>query len=122
EIALTTSTGIATMTGTEDGPQDLLREAEIAMYRAKRSGPDRVEIFVPDMRSEPDDRAHFKLELERALERAQVRISFQPIIYLPTEELAGFEAIVRWQHPKRGLLTFTDIADLVKDSVEHVVK
>jgi diguanylate cyclase (GGDEF)-like protein/PAS domain S-box-containing protein len=122
EISLTTSTGIATMTGSEDGPQDLLREAEIAMYRAKRAGPDRVEIFVPDMRNEPDDRAHFKTDLERALEKGQIKISFQPIIYLPTEELAGFEAIVRWQHPKRGPLTFSDIADLAKDSVEHVVK
>ena len=122
EVSLTTSTGIATMTGIEDGAQDLFKQAEIAMYRAKRSGPDRVEIFVPEMRKEPDERANFFADLERALERGQIRLSFQPIIYLPTEELAGFEAIVRWQHPKRGVLTLAEIADLLEGSIEHLVK
>lgn len=116
EVSLTTSTGIAVMTGSEAGAEDLVREAEIAMYRAKRGGPDRVEIFAPEMRNEADDRLTLEADLRRALERNQIRILYQPIIYLPTEELAGFEALVRWEHPKLGLLGPADFVPVAEQS------
>jgi diguanylate cyclase (GGDEF)-like protein/PAS domain S-box-containing protein len=127
EISLTTSTGIAVMDGAETSPHDLLKEAEIAMYRAKRGGADRVEIFRPEMRKETDERITMESDLRRALERNQIRILYQPIIYLPTEELAGFEALVRWEHPTLGLLSpidfvpFAEQSDLIVKLGSHVL-
>ncbi len=104
EIVLTGSLGIAIFDGQETNDHDLLKEAELAMYRAKRSGADQIEIFRPELRGERDDRLVAEAEIRKALEKGQLRVLYQPIVYLPTEELAGFEAIVRWEHPKHGLI------------------
>ncbi len=114
EIVLTGSLGLAVWDRELENSVDLLKESEIAMYRAKRSGADRIEIFQPSMRTERDDRVVIESNLRRALERGQIKVLFQPIVYLPTEELAGFEALVRWEHPKLGVLgpdTFIPIAE-----------
>ncbi len=116
EIVLTASTGIAMYDGAEESPHDLLKEAEIAMYRAKRGGADRVEIFRSELRNQPDERVTIESELRRAIERRQLRILYQPIIYLPTEELAGFEALVRWEHPKLGLLNPDEFVPVAEES------
>ncbi|MEL7048422.1 MAG: EAL domain-containing protein, partial [Pseudomonadota bacterium] len=113
EIVLTGSIGIAVYDGQTDH-RDLVREAEIAMCRAKRGGADKVEIFRPEMREVVDDRLEVETELKRALDAGHIKVFYQPIIYLPTEELAGFEALVRWEHPKKGLLppiSFVPIAE-----------
>ncbi len=118
EIVLTGSIGIA-MFENEEKSHDLLKKAEIAMFRAKRAGADRIEVFTPEMRGEQDDRAALEAELRRAMEKNQVRIAYLPIIYLPTEELAGFEAVARWDHPQLGTIDpsvfvpFADETDLV---------
>ena len=114
EIVLTGSLGIAVYDGNEAGPADLLRSAESALYLAKRGGTDRVEVFKPGMQAGPDDQAMIVGELRKAIERNQIRVFYQPIVYLPTEELAGFEALIRWEHPKLGLIdpvSFEPIAD-----------
>ena len=116
EIVLTASTGIAMYDGALENPHDLLKEAEIAMYRAKRGGADRVEVFQPEMRNQADDRVTIESDLRRAIERRQLRIMYQPIIYLPTEELAGFEALVRWEHPKLGLLNPAEFVPVAEES------
>jgi len=116
EIVLTGSLGIAVYSGGEASHLDLYKEAEIAMYRAKRSGADRIEIFRPEMRSDHDDRIALESDLRRALAKNQIRVLYQPIIYLPTEELAGFEALVRWEHPKRGLMNPVDFVPLAEES------
>ena len=116
EIVLTASTGIAIYDGAEENPHDLLKEAEIAMYRAKRSGADRVEVFRPELRNQPDERVTIESDLRRAIDRRQLRIMYQPIIYLPTEELAGFEALVRWEHPKLGLLNPDEFVPVAEES------
>ena len=127
EIVLTGSLGVSVYDGEERGPDELLKEAEIAMYRAKRSGADRIEIFRPEMRSSRDDRATMEAELRKAVEKDQLKVFFQPIVYLPTEDLAGFEAIVRWDHPREGLLspaTFVPLAensDLIIKLSTHVL-
>lgn len=105
EVVLTGSLGIAIFDGEETCGGDLLKEAEIAMYRAKRSGSDRIEIFRPEMRGEPNDRDMMEATLRKALEKDQIKVVYQPIVYLPTEELAGFEALVRIEHPKLGLIS-----------------
>ena len=116
EIVLTGSLGIAVYDGGEAGHLDLYKEAEIAMYRAKRSGADRIEIFRPEMRADRDDRVALESDLRKALAKNQIRVLYQPIIYLPTEELAGFEALVRWEHPKRGLMNPVDFVPLAEES------
>ncbi len=116
EIVLTGSLGIAVFDGGEASHLDLYKEAEIAMYRAKRGGADRIEIFRPEMRSDRDDRVTIESDLRKALVKNQIRVLYQPIIYLPTEELAGFEALVRWEHPKRGLMNPVDFVPLAEES------
>ncbi|MEM1371132.1 MAG: EAL domain-containing protein [Pseudomonadota bacterium] len=104
EVVLTGSIGIAVHAG-HANKLDLMRDAEIAMYRAKRQGADRVEVFHADMREEPDDRMVVETELRGALQNGQIKVYFQPLVYLPNLTLAGFEALVRWEHPQRGLLS-----------------
>ncbi len=116
EIVLTGSVGIAVFDGGEGGHLDLYKEAEIAMYRAKRGGSDRVEIFRPEMRADRDDRVSIESDLRKALAKNQIRVLYQPIIYLPTEELAGFEALVRWEHPKRGMMNPADFIPVAEES------
>lgn len=116
EIVLTGSLGIAVYDGEEESHHDLLKEAEIAMYRAKRGGADRIEIFRPELRAERDDRVAIETDLRRAIERSQIKVLYQPIIYLPTEDIAGFEAVVRWEHPKHGMMNPSSFVPVAEES------
>jgi diguanylate cyclase (GGDEF)-like protein len=104
EIVLTGSIGIAIYDGEETSHADLLKKGEIAMFRAKRAGADRIEVFTPEMRGDQDERQGMEAELRRAMEKNLIRVAYLPVIYLPTEELAGFEAVARWDHPQRGTI------------------
>lgn len=104
DIVLTGSLGIAVAENGQGAANDLLKDAEIAMYRAKRGGADRIELFRADMRADRDERLGLEADLRRALEKGQVRLVYQPVISLATEELAGFEANLRWEHQKLGLV------------------
>src|SRR5262249_9829200 len=116
EIVLTASIGIALYDGPDEDPAELLREAEIAMYRAKRAGPDRIEIFNAAMRTEKNSRPALESELRRAFEKKQLRLVYQPIYYLPTESLAGFEALLRWEHPTLGPLSSAEFVPVAEES------
>ncbi len=116
EIVLTASIGIALYDGPDEDPAELLRESEIAMYRAKRAGPDKIEIFSAGMRTEKDGRLALEGDLRRAIEKKQLRLVYQPIFYLPTESLAGFEALLRWEHPSLGTLNPTDFVPVAEES------
>ena len=116
EIVLTASIGISLYDGPDEDPAELLREAEIAMYRAKRSGADRIEIFNAEMRSDKDGRLALESDLRRAIEKKQIRLVYQPIFYLPTETLAGFEALMRWEHPRLGTLNPTHFIPVAEES------
>ncbi len=104
EVILTGSIGIAVFDGQQQTHMDLLKEAEIAMFRAKSAGTDRIEIFKPSMRSEESERLPLETDLRRALERQQLNVMFQPITRLSNNSLGGFEALLRWEHPKLGLI------------------
>ncbi|MDO9382519.1 MAG: EAL domain-containing protein [Hyphomicrobiaceae bacterium] len=127
DIVLTGSVGVAVFNGSDEADQDLLKDAEVAMYRAKRGGADRIEIFKPEMRSDREERLAIEAELRKAVEKNQLKFLYQPIYYLPTEELAGFETIVRWEHPKEGLINPAAIvpvdaeSDLVTKLGSHVL-
>ncbi len=116
EIILTGSIGIAVYDGQQASHQDLLREAEIAMFRAKRSGTDRIEIFKPSMRGDDQARLPLESDLRRALDRKQIRVLYQPITRLDTNMLAGFEALVRWEHPVHGLLNPDEFVPIAEET------
>jgi EAL domain-containing protein (putative c-di-GMP-specific phosphodiesterase class I) len=109
EVILTGSIGIAAWDENQSADGDLLKDAELAMYRAKRSGADRIEAFDAAMRR--DREPNIAAELGKAIEKGQLKVLYQPIVYLPTKELAGFEAFVRWEHPKLGLVNPASIVD-----------
>ncbi len=128
EIVLTGSIGIAIWDGSQNvDDDDLFKDAELAMYRAKRSGSDRIEVFEAGMRRDRDDRVEIESDLRKALDKGQLKVLYQPIVYLPTKELAGFEALVRWEHPRMGLLnpvSFVPVAeesDLIVKLGSHVL-
>lgn len=109
EVVLTGSLGISVYDGSDTSHEDLLKQAEIAMYRAKREGTDRIEVFSPEMRGEQDEWAATEAQLRTALDKGQVKVFYRPIVYLPTEELAGFEAQLLWDHPTLGKIDPTTI-------------
>jgi diguanylate cyclase (GGDEF)-like protein len=115
EIILTASIGIVVHDGQETA-QDMLREGEIAMLRAKRAGADRIEIFNPAMRGEDESKLPLESELRKALERQQIAVLYQPITRLASNQLAGFEALLRWDHPTRGRLGADDFIPLAEES------
>jgi diguanylate cyclase (GGDEF)-like protein len=104
EVFTTASIGIAFGTPDYHRPEDLLRDADIAMYRAKIRGQ-RYEIFNASMHERALVRFQVETELRRAIERQEFLVYFQPIVSLATGRVTGFEALVRWQHPERGLLS-----------------
>lgn len=85
-------------------PDQILRDADIAMYRAKASGKASYVVFDETMHAVAEARFRLETELRPALRRGEFRLHFQPIVRIVTGELVGFEALVRWQHPDRGLL------------------
>ncbi len=102
EIFLTASIGLALSDGQPHRTEEVLKDAELAMYHAKRIGGDRIEVFKPSMRARKTDRLTLESELRRALERDEITILYQPIVRLEDRSVAGFEALARWDHPKMG--------------------
>lgn len=116
EVFPSASTGVAICEDSHERPNDLLREAEIAMYRAKKSGKARVEFFEPAMRHDADNRLPIESDLRRAVERNELKIFYQPIMSLKDGRVAGFEALLRWQHPEHGFLTPDSFIPLAEES------
>jgi predicted signal transduction protein with EAL and GGDEF domain len=98
EIVVTPSIGIA-LSATSCSAEDLLRDAEIAMYRAKRAGKGRCELFDPAMHAAAVRRLSLETDLRKGLELGEILVYYQPIITLATGKIAGFEALSRWQRP-----------------------
>jgi diguanylate cyclase (GGDEF)-like protein/PAS domain S-box-containing protein len=117
EVFTTASIGIALNSIlTYDQPEDLLRNADTAMYRAKVLGRSRYEVFHPDMYTNAVDRLQLETDLRRAIERQEFRVYYQPIVSLSSGTISGFEALLRWQHPERGLLSPADFIPLAEET------
>lgn len=116
EIILTASIGIVVHDGLQANAEEMLRDGELAMLRAKRQGADRIEIFNPAMRTEEENRLPLESELRTALQRQQISVLYQPITRLASNQLAGFEALMLWDHPTRGRLTAEDFMPLAEES------
>ena len=104
EVFVQISIGVALLEDIDASPQDLLVDAEIALYRAKQGGRGKFEIYQPGMRHRPADMMVLDADLRRALERNEIELYYQPIECLKTGKLAGFEALLRWRHATRGLM------------------
>ena len=104
ELYVTASVGIVTNTHHRDRPEDLLRDADTAMYRAKENGRARYEVFEAEMRSQVESVLNLETDLRGAVRREEFVVFYQPIVSLKSGEVAGLEALVRWKHPEQGLL------------------
>src|SRR5205085_9107821 len=104
EISITASIGIALSSARTHSADDLLRDADIAMYRAKEAGKAQHAIFDEAMHAAAISRLQLENDLRRAIDQQQFLLEYQPIVDLRTEAICGFEALVRWQHPQRGIV------------------
>ena len=101
-LVVTTSIGLALSTTPEDTPADLLRFADVALYRAKDAGRSCCEVFYPGMNRAALARLELERDLHGAAERGEVLVHYQPLVDLATGRVAGLEALARWHHPARG--------------------
>jgi diguanylate cyclase (GGDEF)-like protein len=115
EIFLTASIGIALADDQPHRTEEVLKDAELAMYHAKRIGGDRIELFKPAMRARKTDRLTLESELRRALEREEITILYQPIVRLEDRSVAGFEALARWDHPKMGRMSPSEFITIAEE-------
>jgi predicted signal transduction protein with EAL and GGDEF domain len=105
QASVSTSVGIALGSAhTNDDPEGMLRNADAAMYRAKEQGSDRYAVFDPAMQARAQERLELEAELGQALERGEFVLYYQPEVSLHDGSVVGFEALLRWQHPEKGVL------------------
>ncbi|HEU4806499.1 MAG TPA: EAL domain-containing protein [Nitrobacter sp.] len=121
EIFLTASIGLALSDPQTQLTEEIVKDAELAMYHSKRIGGDRIDVYKPAMRARKTDRLTLEADLRRALERREIAILYQPIVRLEDRSVAGFEALARWDHPKLGrmapdeFITIAEEAGLIVD-------
>jgi diguanylate cyclase (GGDEF)-like protein/PAS domain S-box-containing protein len=115
EIVLTASIGLITWTNSQTSAEDLVKDAELAMQQAKRFGGDRIEPFRPAFRSVGTDRLQLESDLRRATERKEFTLAYQPIVRLEDGSVAGFEALLRWDHPRRGSIPPADFIPVAEN-------
>jgi EAL domain-containing protein (putative c-di-GMP-specific phosphodiesterase class I) len=116
EVFTSASIGIALSATGYDRPEDLLRDADIAMYRAKKLGKVRYQIFDRSMHARAVALLQLESDLRRAVAREEFRVHYQPIVSSETGEISALEALVRWQHPERGLIPPAEFIALAEDT------
>ncbi len=105
EVFTTASIGIALSSAGYEQPVDILRDADIAMYRAKALGKARHEVFDKNMHDSAVALLQLETDLRRAIERQEFILHYQPVVSFKTNQITSFEALIRWQHPERGLVS-----------------
>jgi diguanylate cyclase (GGDEF)-like protein/PAS domain S-box-containing protein len=116
ETFTTVSIGIALSSSAYDRPEDLLRDADTAMYQAKSLGKAQYVIFDKDMHARAMSLLQLETDLRRAIDRREFFIQYQPIVSLSSGKLTGFEALVRWHHPDRGLIPPEEFIALAEET------
>ena len=116
EVFVMTSIGIALASDSRVTGEEMVRDADAAMYRAKENGKARYELFDDRMRAQTMERLNMENALHRALERSELRVFYQPEIELATGAVSGVEALVRWQHPERGLVAPREFIPLAEET------
>ncbi|MGG6297526.1 putative bifunctional diguanylate cyclase/phosphodiesterase [Leptolyngbya sp. AN02str] len=116
EVFVSTSIGIALGSSEYALPEDLLRDADTAMYRAKSQGRDRYEVFHMGMHRRAVTLLRLGNDLRRAVEREELHLHYQPIVSLRDQSLVGFEALVRWRHPEYGNIPPSEFIPIAEDT------
>jgi diguanylate cyclase (GGDEF)-like protein/PAS domain S-box-containing protein len=116
EVFVTASIGVAVGGPGANDAQDLLRSADVAMYRAKEKGKDRHVVFEPSMDGRSEQRLSLEAGLRRALEREELTVRYQPVVSLKSGKSVGAEALVRWEHPDRGLVSPAEFVPLAEET------
>ncbi|QLE50020.1 EAL domain-containing protein [Nostoc sp. C057] len=116
EVFMNASIGISWGNKDYDRPEYLLRDADTAMYRAKAQGRAKYHVFNPAMHQEAIQLLELENDLRRAVERQEFLVYYQPIVSLITGRISGFEALVRWQHPIRGLVPPTEFIPVAEET------
>ena len=115
EVYLTASVGVA-VSSIRDTPERLMRDADVAMFAAKELGRGRVELFDETMRERAVKRLEIESSLRRALVNNEFRVHYQPVVDFSRSEVMGFEALVRWEHPERGLIAPDEFLSVAEET------
>jgi diguanylate cyclase (GGDEF)-like protein/PAS domain S-box-containing protein len=116
QLVLGASVGVAVATGRDTTPDALLRDADTAMYRAKERGGGRYEVFDAELRARVVHRLNVEMALREAIERGELRLEFQPVVALEDERLSGFEALLRWDHPRLGTVPPSEFVPIAEET------
>lgn len=116
EVFVSASIGIVTETSGYETPEEILRDADIAMYHAKARGKARCETFTVNMRERAMTRLELENDLRNALERRQLQLHYQAIVALQSNQITGFEALLRWRHPRRGFVSPAEFVPLAEET------
>jgi len=116
EVFTSASLGIAFSNTNYRSPEELVRDADTAMYRAKARGRARHAVFDREMHAVALERLHLETDLRRALNRSEFCVHYQPIVSLSDGHISGFEALLRWNHPQRGVLTPGDFLEVAEET------
>jgi len=116
QVQITASIGITLSSLEYERSEELLRDADTAMYQAKAKGAGLHEVFEPKMRQQVVNTLFLQSELRVALEKNQLELHYQPILATETEQIVSFEALLRWRHPQRGLLTAGEFLPVAKET------
>ncbi|WP_243369350.1 putative bifunctional diguanylate cyclase/phosphodiesterase [Microvirga solisilvae] len=119
EIVIGTSIGIAVASEGNLSPDQLLKQADLALYRAKADGRATFRFFEPEMDAELQARRSVETDLRKALANREFELFFQPQVNVRANEINGFEALLRWQHPERGLISPGDFIPIAED-IGHI--
>jgi diguanylate cyclase (GGDEF)-like protein len=115
-VTVSASIGIATARDTTASAEDVVRNADVAMYMAKANGKAGYAVFDPGMHAAIRERHEMGVQLQRAVELGQLRLTYQPIVDLAEGGLVGIEALVRWQHPERGLVSPAEFIEIAEEN------
>jgi diguanylate cyclase (GGDEF)-like protein/PAS domain S-box-containing protein len=120
DMVLTCSIGIVLSDPSYTAPDDMLRDASLALVRAKSAGGARTELYDEGLRRRALDSLQIEADLRTAIEAGEMRLHYQPIVSLKEHRLAGFEALMRWQHPRRGLISPANFIPVAEETGQIV--
>lgn len=116
ELHITASIGIAINDGSTKNPCQLIQQADLAMYKAKRRGRNTYHWYTEDLNRKVSERVSLRSALQQAIETQQFELHYQPQIHAPSGRVVGVEALIRWQHPERGNIPPSDFISLAEDT------
>jgi predicted signal transduction protein with EAL and GGDEF domain len=116
QAAVELSIGIALAPGDGVGPDELLKNADLALYRAKSDGHGLYRFFQPEMDARMQNRRRLEIDLRRAITNGEFELFYQPLVDVQTEHVTGFEALIRWHHPERGVILPLDFIPVAEET------